>query len=354
MLFRKAFWLILLLNLMFICAAKGADTIKVGFVAPLSGSFAPLGKQMEAGARVAAEALNITLIEEDEVCTPAGGEAAARALVAAKVDLVAGFTCFESLNAALPILRYAGIVTIATGVRADVLTDNKTKTEYLLYRLAPREDMEVAALASALVPRWRNESFAIIDDGTVQARNTAEALRFALTEVGLQPVFTDTFRPEQENQAALVRRLSKAGATHVFVGGDIEDALIISKAAKGDMEIAVGESALPEGDTEGAGTILSVNLPEYRLQSSAGAASVLLETNGIEPDNYALTAHAAVEIAAAVRGAGPDIAKTLNDSTFTTAIGQISFDEKGDLKTNPFAMVILKDGKFAALGPTSQ
>ncbi|MGL4490189.1 MAG: ABC transporter substrate-binding protein [Rhizobiaceae bacterium] len=354
MMFRKALWPILLMNLAFVCAANSAEQIKVGFVAPLSGSFVALGKQMQSGADVAANMLGVELIEQEEACTPEGGETAARALVAQQVDIVVGFTCFESLNAALPILRDAGIVTIATGVRADVLTDNKAKSGFLLYRLAPREDTEVAALIAALLPRWREQNFAIIDDGTVQARNTAEALRFGLTEAGLIPVFTDTFRPGQDNQVSLVRRLQKAGATHLFVGGDIEDALVISKAAKGEMEIVVGETPNPEGGAEGTGTILSVSLPDYRLRASAAAASLALQTKGIEPDNYALTAHAAVEIAAAIGAAQPDIAKALSESTFTTAIGEIAFDAKGDVNANAFSVVILKDGEFAALGPSSQ
>ena len=349
MLFRKALWLIPLLTLGLASAVQSAEPVKIGFVAPVSGTFEKIGRQMQAGAGIAAEGLGASLFEQDELCTSAGGTAAANALVAQKVDIVVGFTCFDSLNAALPILRDAGIVTISTSVRADVLTDNKSKTEFLLYRMAPREDMEVAALVSALLPRWRSENFAIIDDGTVQARNTAESLRFALTESGLKPVFTDTFRPGLDNQAALVRRLQKAGATHVFVGGDIEDALVISKAANGEVEIAVGETANPESNTEGAGTILSVALPDYALIASATNASIALQRKGIEPENYALTAFAAVEIAA-IAG----ITSQLSTVKFPTSIGEIAFDGKGDLRSNPFSPVTLTNGKFVAVGPTSQ
>jgi branched-chain amino acid transport system substrate-binding protein len=351
MLFRKACGLVLFAILVAVAGFARAQTPKIGLVAPLSGTYERLGKQMQAGALSASERLGQELFLQDELCTPEGGQAAAKALVAQKVDIVVGFTCFESLNAALPILRDAGIVTITTGVRADVLTDNKAKSGFLLYRLAPREDREVAALFNALLPRWRTQNFAIIDDGTVQARNTAEALRFALTEASLKPVFTDTFRPGLENQAALVRRLQKAGATHVFVGGDIEDALVIFKAAKGEIEIAIGEAANPESSAEGAGTFLSVAMPEYNLLPQAAAASLAIQASTVLPDNYALASYAAVEIAAAAKS---DIANVLAASKFQTAIGEISFDEKGDLKSNPFSLVILKNGKFVIAGPSSQ
>jgi branched-chain amino acid transport system substrate-binding protein len=352
MLFRKAFGFIVLLMMGSASASHSAEALKVGFVAPLSGAFAPLGKQMQAGADVAAQLLNVDLIKQDELCTPESGVMIAKALVEQKVDIVVGFTCFESLSAALPILRDANIMTITTGVRANVLTDTKTKTDYLLYRLAPREDMEVAALAAALLPRWRTQNFAIVDDGTVQARNTAEALRFAMTEANLQPVFIDTFRPNLENQNALVRRLQKAGATHVFVGGDVEDALVISKAAKGELEIAIGESGNPEGATEGSGIILSIKIPEYRILPPATAASLSLQNNVVEPDNYALTAFAGIEVAAQAAKFG--VSRPLSATIFTTAVGPVSFDEKGDLKTNPFSFVTLKNGNFVPQAPSSQ
>jgi branched-chain amino acid transport system substrate-binding protein len=342
--FRKAFVPFLLMNIFAAASANGAEALKIGFVAPLNGSFAPIGKQMQAGTQSAAQKLSLILVEQDEVCTPEGGETAARALVAQKVDIVTGFTCIESLNAALPILRDANIITITTGVRADVLTDNKPKTGFLLYRLAPREDMEVAALVSTLLPRWRAKNFAIIDDGTVQARNTAQSLRLAATEANLQPVFNDTFRPGLENQVALVRRLQKAGATHVFIGGDISDAMIIAQAASqiasGEdvIEIALGESPDPENGNAAKGVIFSITLPDYKLLSAATQASIALQTKGIEPDNYALSAYAAIEIAANVAISTPDFAKALSGGNFETAIGKVAFDDKGDLKVNPFSL----------------
>jgi branched-chain amino acid transport system substrate-binding protein len=354
MLNRKALWQTLILYIAIACTIQQVGAIEIGVVAPTSGPFARLGEQMLGGFHTAAEHLNVKVFNQDEVCTQDGGQAVAKALVARKVDMAVGFTCFESLNAALPILKDAGITTITTGVRADVLTDNKSKSEYLLYRLAPREDMEVAALISVLQQRWREENFAIIDDGTVLARNTAEALRFALIDSGLKPVFTDTFRPGLENQAALVRRLQKAGATHVFVGGDIEDALVISKAAKGDLDITIGESSDPQSESNGAGPLYSVALPNYYLQSSAAAASVALQQRAMEPDNYALMSYAGIEIAVSTINATIDRTEYLNVTTFTTAIGDIAFDEKGDLKINPFALVQLQNGVFKPVAATSQ
>ena len=78
-------------------------------------------------------------------------------------------------------------------------------------------------MGDILVREWRNDLFAIIDDGTIYGRELAETLRAAAELAALKPVFVDTFRPQLENQIALAGRLNRAGATHVFAGGDAED-----------------------------------------------------------------------------------------------------------------------------------
>ncbi len=324
--------------------------VKIGLAAPLSGPFKLLGEQMKAGAVAAAGTVAATLVIADDTCTDAGGKAAAEKFVAQKVDVIIGFTCFESITAALPMLKTANIPTITTGVRADSLTDNKPKSGFLVYRLSPRDSMEAEALASQLLPRWRDKAFAIIDDGTVHPRDLAESLRQAATDAGLKPVFTDTFRPGLENQAALARRLQKSGATSVFVGGDISDALVISRNAKdyGGLELATGESEDVSDDTGDHGEILSVTLQNpTALQESIDAATQLRQA-GIEPDGNALRAYSAVEIANAAFSADPaqPLSERIATGNFQTAIGAISFDPKGDLAQNNYALTHLVNGRF--------
>ena len=324
--------------------------IKIGVAAPLSGPFKLLGEQMKAGAQAAAGSVGATLVIVDDQCTDIGGKTAAEQFAALKVDAVIGFTCFESITAALPALKAVNIPTITTGVRADSLTDNKTKSGFLVYRLSPRDSMEADALASQLLPRWRDKPFAIIDDGTVHPRDLAESLRQAALDAGLKPVFTDTFRPGLTNQAALARRLQKSGATSVFVGGDVSDALVLSKNALdyGGLELAIGESEDPLDESGDHGEILSVT-PQNptALQESIDAASQLRQV-GIEPDGNALRAYAAVEIANAAFSADPTqpLSERIRAGNFHTAIGALSFDPKGDLAQNNYALTHLVNGLF--------
>lgn len=310
---------------------------------------------MKAGAQAAAGSVGATLVIVDDQCTDIGGKAAAEQFVAEKVDAVIGFTCFETITAALPALKAANIPTITSGVRANSLTDNKPKSGFLVYRLSLRDSMEADALAAQLLPRWRNMPFAIIDDGTVHPRDLAESLHQAALDAGLKPVFTDTFRPGLTNQAALARRLQKSGATNVFVGGDVGDALVLSKNAKdlfskdlGGLELAIGESDDPLDASGDHGEILSVTPQDpSALQESINAATQLRQA-GIDPDGNALRSYAAVEIANAAFSADPaqSLSERIGTGNFHTAIGALSFDAKGDLVQNNYALTHLVNGLF--------
>ncbi|RUU26516.1 ABC transporter substrate-binding protein, partial [Mesorhizobium sp. M6A.T.Ca.TU.002.02.2.1] len=76
-----------------LAGSANAETLLVGVAAPLSGPSAILGKQIEAGASLAAEANGVELKLVDDGCTANGGAAAAREFAAAKVSMVVGFLC---------------------------------------------------------------------------------------------------------------------------------------------------------------------------------------------------------------------------------------------------------------------
>ena len=311
---------------------------------------------MRAGAQTAAQMLkdpSVTLEIADDACTADGGARAARQFVAAKVRIVVGFLCGEAIEAALPILKQANIPTITVGVRTDSLTDRKTKTGWPVYRLGPRADSEREAAARLLTRLWERELFAIVDDGTIYGREISESLRLAAEQAGLKPVFVDTFRPQADNQIGLVGRLKKAGATHVFVGGDRDDIAIMGRDAatlQAGLVIAAGETLrAPPGDVPLAPGTLMIALPEWSERADPAAVAAFASRQ-ILTQGYVLPAYAAVEVAhsAIAAASTPDgpVADSLSGRDFSTVIGKIRFDEKGDLSENPYRMFRFDGSKF--------
>ncbi|QND65073.1 ABC transporter substrate-binding protein [Mesorhizobium loti] len=337
-------------------SAASAQTLLVGVAAPLSGPSAILGKQIEAGTGLAAEANGIELKTMDDACTADGGAAAAREFAAAKVNIVVGFLCTEAIEAAMPILKDAGIPVITVGVRTESLTDRRAKTGWPVYRLGPRGDDERNTVASALTHLWQNELFAIIDDGTIYGREIAETLRAAAEQAALKPVFTDTFRPQLDNQIGMIGRLKKAGATHVFAGGDGDDIAIMGRDAaqlQAGIVFAGGENLrTPPGNVPYAVGTLMIAPPEWADVADPKVLAAFA-TQKVVPDGYTLPAFAAVEIAKAASGlsesSGKPLTEVLTGQDFTTAIGPIRFDAKGDLSQSPYRVFRFDGTRFAPL-----
>ena len=344
---RLAIVLLALSGLLAIRQAGAAD-VTVGVAAPLSGSFALLGEQVRQGIETAAANFKggtVTLDTQDDGCSAEGGAAAANEFVQSHVDVVVGFLCNEAIDAAMPILKRAGIAAITPGVRTDSLTDNRTKTGWPVFRLAPRNDDEGAAVGSILTEHWRNVLFAIVDDGTVYGRGLADTLRADAEQRGMKPAFVDTYRPGMDNQVGLVFRLRRAGVNHVFVGGARDDVAIIARdAAKFHLklEIAGGEALrAPAGDVPLAAGTLMVAPPDWTNPADPAVAEQLKKAE-ITPEGYVLPGYAALQIAASAASQAIDqkqkMAAILPSETFQTAIGPIRFDNKGDLAQNPYRL----------------
>jgi len=337
--------------------AQAPGPIRIGVVAPLSGPSAILGEQIVGGAEAAAAAGTaggaVELVAADDACTADGGRRAAEELAAQRVEAAIGFLCTESIEAAMPILAGAGIPVLTVGVRTDSLTDGKEKTGWPVFRLAPRADEERAAAADIIPILWRENLFAIVDDGTIYGRELAESVRAAAEAAALKPVFVDTFRPQMENQIGLVGRLSRAGASHVFVGGDREDVAVMGRDAaqlEAGLTFAGGENlGLAFGDVPLAPGTLMIGLPEWSELAPTEVLSAI-EARGVVPEGYVLPAYAALEIVAeALRDrapAAPPHALLAPGRSFDTAIGPIGFDAKGDLAENPYRLFRWDGRKF--------
>lgn len=330
--------------------AAAADALKIGIVAPLSGPFQLLGGQVADGARAAASAVSGTLqpdiVAADDQCTAEGGTAAANAFAARKVDVVVGFLCSEALEAAVPILQQAHIPVITPGVRAPTLTEERAESRPPVFRIQPGPGMEAEAAADILAKLWRERLFAIVDDGTIYGRDLAETVRLDLEQKSLKSVFDDTYRPGLDNQASLVIRLKRAGATAVFVGGQRDDVAVIGHDAARlnvPLEVAGGEAlrAAPGTVDLQAGTLM-IAPPLAETLPSAAAAVAAIEKAGSVAEGYAVPAFAAVEIAeqaaqkaSASKGALSDI---LAAAEFPTALGPVRFGKDGSRTGNPYQL----------------
>ncbi|WP_136656944.1 branched-chain amino acid ABC transporter substrate-binding protein [Nitratireductor sp. XY-223] len=338
-------------------AQETEDSLRLGVFVPTEGNFAILGEQIVNGINVLKDNSGVAIaevLEEPDTCDTEGGEDAASAFAEAGVDAVVGFLCMESLAAALPILSASDIPSISLGVRSAIIAEDASRNDWLFYRLAPRDDDEAKMVTRVISTDWLGKPLALVEDGTIYGRELMESVRLMLEEIGISPIFVDNFRPTQDRQFGLVRRLQKSGATHVFIGGDRQDAATIARdsAEAGLGLVFLGGDALnaAEGDPALADGFLAVTLPEPRFLPSATRAVKQFDDAEISISGYAIPSYAAGQILLAAKRAAAVTQAPLGDyltgREFFTALGPIEFDDFGERKDNPFELMVWHDGTF--------
>lgn len=330
-----------------LASAQMSAAATIGVVAPKSGPYVALGEQVFQGARAAARDNGDTLVEIDESCDEAGGTAAAKALIEAQASMAIGFLCVETLGPAMPSLAERSIPAITIAVRSRILMEDALRNGWPVFRMAPADGAEAEKIAAEIIQLWKAEPIALIDDGTIYGRELVSAVRQKLQTTGISPVFTDTLRPGQEQQIALIRRLQKAGATHVLVGADRNDVAILARdaAAESIPLTLMGGDVMRAADrpVELADGVLAVALPDYRHLTSAAKAVSDFNGAGEIVEGYVLPAYAAMQIAGQVArtslGSSADLSGALSSTAFPTAIGQIKFNAERELADNPYQLL---------------
>jgi len=340
--------------------AKAQNGVHIGVSAPLSDYFSVIGDQIEAGARAARQKAGGGSLEFfDDACEPEGGARTADAMIEAGIAIAVGYPCIESFDMAMPILAEADIPLILLGVQSEAIAVERRKGNWPVLRLSPKSSDEADAIADYMKRAWRDVNFAIIDDGTLYGRELAEAVRFRMEEDNLKPVFADTYRPQLDNQVALIRRLRKAGATHVFVGGDASDAAIIGADAARigiPLTLAGGTAFLAPASagTLANGTVF-VALPAWPDAMDKPSGPTNATVGAVHPGNsYLVPAYAAVQIALSIfegknTGDGFFFGDLLG-RTFDTVLGPISFDGNGDVSRNLFRIFAIENGEPVLAG----
>lgn len=334
-----------------------ANALQIGVVAPFDGPYAILAKQIRLGVEAARlqnqYPVNITYLQEN--CKVDQDAVTAEKIRQAKIKFVIGYLCSESLEGAAPVLARDGIAILSLGSRQPSILEQQTRQNFGIFRLQPDRKMAVDVLVDQLSPTWRSVPFALIEDGTVQGRDFARQVLLAFKARGLEPAMTDTYRPGQASQNALIAQLKRAGINHILLGGEGDDASVIARSAAASgltLTIAGGESLLradPQTPLP-VGLLMSI-IPQADSQPSAqeavkaidGLARKEGDTEEMLADGYALPAYAAMQIAyqTLTRKTDPQqsAAAFLQKTHFDTAIGGVSFTPAGLRRENPYRLM---------------
>ncbi|MCC9000549.1 MAG: branched-chain amino acid ABC transporter substrate-binding protein [Candidatus Contendobacter sp.] len=351
--------------------AQAADTVKIGLMAPLTGSWASEGQGMKKIVELLAEQQNakggvlgrkIEIVTEDDGGDPRTASLAAQRLTTQGVAAVVGTYGSSVTEASQAIYDEAKVPQIANGSTAIRLTEKGFK---FFFRTAPRDD-EQGRMAAQTIGKLGFKKVAILHDSTSYAKGLAQEANDLLKKKGAEVVFFDALTPGERDYNAILTKLKGAKPEVVLFTGYYPEAGLLLRQKKemnwqvpfvgGDatnnpdlVKIAGKEAAegfyflsppVPQDlDTPEAKAFLA----DYQKKYGEAPASIWAVLAG---DGFRV---AAAGIAGAQSTEGGKIAEFLHKDLkkFSGLSGPISFDAKGDREGEVYRVYKVDgEGKF--------
>ena len=349
--------------------------VKIGSVAPLTGTIAHLGKDNENGARLAVEDANakgitiggkkvkFELLAEDDAADPKQGTTAAQKLVDAKVNGIIGHLNSGTTIPASKVYFDAGIPQISPTATNPKYTQQGFKTAF---RVVANDGQLGGTLGRYAVQIDKAKKIAVIDDRTAYGQGVADEFikgvkskddaaeivarqytndkatdfNAILTAIKAKNPDTIFFGGMDAVAGPMLRQIKALGINAKFMGGDGICSGELPKLAAGAM--ADGQVICAEaGGVEGK---QKVGMDEFKKKFKAKFNT--------DVQIYAPYVYDAVNVmvAAMVKAGSADpktylpvLAKTAGYHGVT---GDIAFDEKGDIKNGALTLYTYKGGKL--------
>lgn len=338
--------------------------IFIAVAGPLSGQNVSLGEQAQRGAQMAVADLNakggvrgqrIRLLVGDDACAPEQAVAVARKLVADGVVFVAGHICSHSSIPASKVYEETGVLMISPASTNPRLTDESGEN---IFRVVGRDDEQGAVAGNYLADEWANKKIAILHDGTTYGKGLADETRKQLNERGVTEAIYLDYAPGESDYSRLVSKLGSASIGVMYLGGYAGEAGLILREAYDqglNIQLVGGDSLTTEefwliAGPAGEGTLMTFG-PDPRMNAKAAEIVSRFRAQNFEPEGYTLHTYGAVQAwAQAVERAGTleitSVSKALQSHKFDTVLGEIGFDQNGDITAPSYVWYRWTNGNY--------
>ena len=341
--------------------------IVIATAGPMTGQYASFGQQMKAGAEQAVEDINAAggvngekLILEvgDDACDPKQAVAVANQMVGKGVVFMAGHFCSGSSIPASAVYAEEEVVQISPASTNPKFTDERPNKDGGTYRVCGRDDQQGKVAGEFLKEKYGDKNIAVVHDKTAYGKGLADQTLAALEAAGGKAAMYEAYTAGEKDYTALVSKLKQAKIDVLYVGGYHTEAGLIVRQMREqgmDTKLISGDALVTDeywsitGDA-GEGTLMTFS-PDPRKNPDAAPLVKKFRDKGIEPEGYVLYTYAAVQAwAEAVKTAGGTdygaVSDALNKGEFPTVLGNLSFDDKGDVTLPGYVWYEWKAGKY--------
>lgn len=350
-------------------SANAADTIKIALAGPTTGPVTQYGTMQNIGAQMAIEKLNalggmngkqLEAVIYDDACEPKQAVTVANKIVNDEIDFVIGHLCSSSTIPAAKIYDEEGIIMITAASTSPELSQKGYET---IFRTIGRDDQTAPIAAKYLAEKFNGKKIAVLHDKQQYGQGLAEGVTANLKELGIEPAFAEGVNKGQTDFSALVTKLKKEGIDVVYWGGyHPEFSLIVRQGAdQGFTPVYMGSDGIANGDVfaiagDAAKDILVTVPTDFTTNPDNADLVKAFKDKDQDPTGpFVMPAYSAVKVIVDTANElktddAEKIAEALHSGkAYQTPIGEISFQENGDLKAFPFAVYIMnKDSKKLA------
>ena len=220
------------------------QTIKVGYVGPMTGDYSAFGTDISRGAELALKGqpavkdFEIELLIEDTQGTPEQGAAVANKFAAdPKVVAVNGHTFSGSTEVAIPIYGDAGIVMMAPSATNPTLTDLGSE---VFNRVCFHDRMQGDYAAKYIYNDLGVRKIAVMHDGGAYGQGLAEMTAGFFKGLGGTVVGTEAITPGETDYSAPLAKVAALGPELIYFGGyDADAAVLVTQMAGAGLEGAL-------------------------------------------------------------------------------------------------------------------
>ena len=358
---KKLMWSGVAVAALLAMTGAASAQIKIGVGGPMTGSNATFGAQMRKGAEQAAADINakggingqkIELVIADDRSDPKEGVSVANKFVGDGVKLVLGhFNSGVSIPAS-EVYAENGVLMISPASTNPRLTERKL---WNTFRTCGRDDQQGAVAGAYLLDKFKGKKVAIVHDKTTYGKGLADETKKAINAGGLTEVLYEGVNIGEKDFAALVSKIKVSGAELVYWGGlHTEGGLIVRQMRDQGVKaplmsgdgIATDEFAAIGGPGV-EGTLMTFAPDPQKRPEAAEVVKSFIAAN-FKPEAYTLYAYATIQVMAAAatetKSTDPKkIAEAIRaGKPFTTVIGGLSFDSKGDITRPDYTMYTWK------------
>ncbi|MDR2114442.1 MAG: branched-chain amino acid ABC transporter substrate-binding protein [Bifidobacteriaceae bacterium] len=341
--------------------------IKLGMLAPLSGSEAAFGPYLENGAKLALKEINdaggvlgrqLELVVEDDACDPTSAAAGANKLVTQGIIASVGGYCSGATIPTVDIFADAKIPMVIPAANANDLVGVSPFT-FLINGTGTQQAGTVLTFA-------KHEGLtkaAVLDDNSAYAKDLANSFsEQAKADGGVEIVLQESVNPDESDYSPNVNNVIKSAPDLVFWAGYYQEGGLITKqlrAAGYTGKILVGDGSVDAQFAQIAGADAAKGLLGVFTQTPdmlTGQDEWLAdyeELAGSAPGPYSTQAYDAVRVVAeAIKKAdstdGDALVKALEElDGFELFSGPLKFTSEHTLSSGGFVIVETADsGEF--------